>query len=79
MPGGCTSAEYVCFVKPSGFVGRSFRRIGGGIRAAGSDALRALNISGKGFKSKPNETAQESYRRAALASFSAAVVSTFSS
>lgn len=79
MPGGCTSAEYVCFVKPSGFVGRSFRRIGGGIRAAGSDALRALNSAEKAFKKQAKRDSQESYRRAALASFSAAVVSTFSS
>ncbi len=45
VSGKFTVAEYVCFVSPFGFEGRSLRLTGGGMTALGSDALRALDIS----------------------------------
>lgn len=41
-PGRWTATEYVCLVRPSGFEGLSFRLVGTGSTALGSEALRAL-------------------------------------
>jgi hypothetical protein len=42
VPGRWTVTEYVCFVNPFGLDGLSFRLMGGGTAAFGSDARHAL-------------------------------------
>ena len=44
--------EYVCFVRPPGFVGLSFLRVEGGRIAPGSDARRALRKPSELFCSR---------------------------